>query len=94
MTHAQRDGLLLAGSALIGMLLMNSPLAAGFQRLQELPVQVGFGPYVLAKPLELWINDFLMAIFFLLVGIEIKHEWQSGALATPQARIPNTATVE
>ena len=87
MTHAQRDGLLLAGSALIGMLLMNSPLAAGFGRLQELPVQVGFGPYVLAKPLELWINDFLMAIFFLLVGIEIKHEWHSGALATPQARI-------
>jgi Na+:H+ antiporter, NhaA family len=87
MNTAQRDGLLLAGSAVAGMAIMNSPLAAGAHELLALPLQVGVGDWVLAKPLELWINDFLMAIFFLLVGVEIKHEWQHGALATPQARM-------
>jgi NhaA family Na+:H+ antiporter len=87
MNTGQRDGLLLAGSAVVGMALMNSSWAAGMHRLLQWPVQVGLGEWVLAKPLELWINDFLMAIFFLLVGVEIKHEWQHGALATPQARV-------
>ncbi len=87
MDNARRDGLLLAGSAVAGMAIMNSPLADAAQRLLALPFQVGVGEWVLAKPLELWVNDFLMAIFFLLVGVEIKHEWTHGALATPQARV-------
>lgn len=86
MNNAQRDGLLLAGSAVAGMAVMNSPLAEGAHHLLALPLQVGLGDWVLAKPLELWINDFLMAIFFLLVGVEIRHEWRHGALASPQAR--------
>ena len=87
MNTAQRDGLLLAGSAVVGMVLMNSALADRVQQLLALPLQVGIGDWVLSKPIELWINDFLMAIFFLLVGVEIKHEWGHGALATPQARV-------
>lgn len=87
MNNARRDGLLLAASAAIGMAIMNSPWSGAFQQWLELPVQVGVGSYVLNKPLELWINDFLMAIFFLLVGVEIKHEWLHGALSTPQARV-------
>lgn len=87
MNNAQRDGLLLAGSAVTGMVVMNSPLAASAHELLALPLQVGVGDWMLVKPLELWINDFLMAIFFLLVGVEIKHEWGHGALATPQARV-------
>jgi Na+:H+ antiporter, NhaA family len=83
----QRDGLLLAGSAVLGMAVMNSPLAKGFEQLLLTPIQVGMGSAILQKPVELWINDFLMAIFFLAVGIEIKHEWQHGTLATPQARV-------
>jgi Na+:H+ antiporter, NhaA family len=86
MNNAQRDGLLLAASAVIGMALMNGPWASGFAQALSTPLQVGIGSAVLSKPLELWINDFLMAIFFLLVGIEIKHEWFHGALASPQAR--------
>ena len=87
MNTAQRDGMLLAASAVVGLALMNSPLADDMHHLLQLPLQVGVGDFVLAKPLELWINDFLMAIFFLLIGVEIKHEWGHGALATPQARV-------
>lgn len=87
MNRLQRDGILLAGSAVLGMALMNSPLATDFQQLLHTPVQLGIGSAILQKPVELWINDFLMAIFFLAVGIEIKHEWQHGTLATPQARV-------
>ena len=86
MNTVQRDGLLLAASAVVGMAVMNSPLAGGFQSLLETPLQIGVGTAVLAKPIELWINDFLMAIFFLAIGIEIKHEWLHGSLATAQAR--------
>lgn len=87
MTAAQRDGLLLAASAVIGMALMNSPWAQAFEDLLEQPLSLGWELWVLSKPVELWINDFLMAIFFMVVGIEIKHEWQRGALSTAQARI-------
>lgn len=82
----RRDGILLAASAMVGMAIMNSPLAGSFQSLLETPLQIGLGTAILAKPIELWINDFLMAIFFLAVGIEIKHEWLYGSLATAQAR--------
>jgi Na+:H+ antiporter, NhaA family len=87
MNATQRDGLLLAASAAVGMALMNSPWAAGFEHLLQTPLSIGYGSAVLQKPVELWINDFLMAVFFLAVGIEIKHEWLHGALATPQARV-------
>ncbi len=87
MNTAQRDGLLLAASAAIGLVIMNSPWAAGFERGLTTPLQIGVGSAVLSKPLELWINDFLMAIFFLLVGIEIKQEWTQGSLATREARV-------
>ena len=87
MNTAQRDGLLLAASAVLGMVMMNSPWAGAFEHTLQTPVQIGIGSAVLQKPIALWINDFLMAIFFLAVGIEIKHEWQHGALSTPQARV-------
>lgn len=87
MSTAQRDGVLLAASAVIGMALMNSPLAPGFAALLDTRFGISLGSYSLDKTVAHWINDGLMALFFLIVGIEIKHEWYHGSLATPQARV-------
>jgi Na+:H+ antiporter, NhaA family len=87
MSTAQRDGLLLAASAVIGLALMNSPLAHSFSAILQSSVSLGITPLALSKTVLHWINDGLMAIFFLLVGIEIKHEWRHGSLTTAQARI-------
>jgi Na+:H+ antiporter, NhaA family len=80
MNKVQRDGLLLAASAVIGMEVMNSPWAAAFAQFLHTPVWAGVS-------VKLLINDALMVIFFLAVGIEIKHEWLHGALASAQARV-------
>ena len=75
-------GILLIAAAALAMLLANSPLASLYDGFRELPVQVRVGRLDLAKPLLLWINDGLMAIFFLLVALEIKREVLSGQLSS------------
>ena len=75
-------GILLIAAAALAMILANSPLAALYDGFRELPVQVRIGRLDLAKPLLLWINDGLMAIFFLLVALEIKREVLSGQLSS------------
>lgn len=75
-------GILLIGAAVLAMLLANSPLSPFYDGFRELPVQVRVGQLNLAKPLLLWINDGLMAIFFLLVALEIKREVLSGQLSS------------
>jgi NhaA family Na+:H+ antiporter len=75
-------GILLIGAAVLAMILANSPLASIYEGFRGLPVQVRVGELNLAKPLVLWINDGLMAIFFLLVALEIKREVVSGQLSS------------
>ncbi|HEY4582280.1 MAG TPA: Na+/H+ antiporter NhaA [Lysobacter sp.] len=75
-------GIVLIVAAVVAMLCANSPLAEGYESFRQLPVAVRFGSFELAKPLLLWINDGLMAIFFLLVALEIKREATSGQLAS------------
>ncbi len=87
-------GLLLIASAALALILSN----AGFQELYEsivyMPVEVRAGPVALGKPLLLWINDGLMSIFFLLVGLEVKREILEGELSTPsQVVLPAAAAV-
>lgn len=60
----------------------NSPWGDSYETLWEIPVVVGVGGFVIDKPLLLWINDGLMAIFFFLVGLEIKREILAGELAS------------
>ncbi len=75
-------GILLIAAAILAMLCANSPLSSLYDGFRELPVQVRVGQLNLAKPLLLWINDGLMAIFFLLVALEIKREVLSGQLSS------------
>jgi NhaA family Na+:H+ antiporter len=74
-------GLLLILSAALALACANSPFASLYEGFRALPVSVAFGNWSLAKPALLWINDGLMAVFFLLVALEIKREMLTGQLA-------------
>jgi NhaA family Na+:H+ antiporter len=74
-------GILLIAAALLALLCANSPLEEFYDGFRDMPVAVVFGDLQIAKPLLLWINDGLMAVFFLLVSLEIKREALTGQLA-------------
>ncbi|MDI9238691.1 Na+/H+ antiporter NhaA [Lysobacter sp. LF1] len=74
-------GIVLIAAALLAMVAANSPLAPFYEAFRNLPVHLRVGDFEIAKPLLLWINDGLMAVFFLLVALEIKREMLSGQLA-------------
>ena len=74
-------GILLMAAALLAMFCANSFLAEYYELLLSTPVEVRVGALEIAKPLLLWINDGLMALFFFLVGLELKRELIEGELA-------------
>jgi Na+:H+ antiporter, NhaA family len=74
-------GLVLLFCAVAALTWSNSPWSDSYFNLWQTPFTIGFGDSTISKPLLLWINDFLMAIFFLLVGLEIKREILVGELA-------------
>jgi NhaA family Na+:H+ antiporter len=87
-------GLGLAMATLAALLVANSALEPYYTALLHLTGEVRIGSIGLAKPLEHWINDGLMAIFFLLVGLEIKREACEGALASlRKAALPVIAAI-
>ncbi|WP_115717399.1 Na+/H+ antiporter NhaA [Gallaecimonas mangrovi] len=86
-TPDTRGGTLLILAALVAMLLANSPLAPFYEKWLATPLAVQAGPLVVDKPWLAWVNDGLMAIFFLLIGIEVKHEMVSGALSSPKKAV-------
>ncbi len=75
-------GMLLLLAAILAMLVANSPLANAYNAFLELPVALQVGALAIDKPLLLWVNDGLMAIFFFLVGLEIKREVMEGELSS------------
>ncbi len=77
------SGILLLLASVLAMVAENSPLDLYYNALLETPVAVRFGEFEIAKPLLLWINDGLMAIFFFLIGLEIKREFLAGELSDP-----------
>ncbi|MET0192404.1 MAG: Na+/H+ antiporter NhaA [Hyphomicrobiaceae bacterium] len=92
--HEAAAGLVLMAAALAALLIDNSPLSWLYSLFLDTPVAVRVGPLSLDKPLLLWINDGLMAVFFFLVGLEIKRELVQGELSTiSQATLPALAAV-
>ncbi|HEY9540669.1 MAG TPA: Na+/H+ antiporter NhaA [Luteimonas sp.] len=75
------SGILLIAAALIALVCANTPLNDLYEAFREVPVEVGIGELRIDKPLLLWINDGLMAMFFLLVALEIKRETLGGQLS-------------
>jgi len=77
------SGILLMGAAVLAMLAANSPAAGLYAYFLDTPVEVRIGALQIAKPLFLWVNDGLMAVFFFLVGLELKREILEGELSRP-----------
>ena len=75
-------GILLLAAAVIAMLIANSPLANLYGELLDTTVAIQVGALSIDKPLLLWVNDGLMAVFFFLVGLEIKREVMEGELSS------------
>lgn len=89
-------GVLLAVATVAALIVSNSPWSASYDAFRNLPgeVRIGHDVLLLSKPLVLWVNDLWMAVFFLLVGLEIKRELMVGELSTPrQAMLPAVAAL-
>lgn len=80
-------GILLVMSALLAIFLANTPLSIYYNMLLDTPVLIQVGALEVGKPLLLWVNDGLMAIFFLLVGLELKREFVEGELSDKKSII-------
>ena len=76
------SGILMLTAAIIAMLAANSPLADLYSELLDITVAVQVGALSISKPLLLWVNDGLMAVFFFLIGLEIKREVMEGELSS------------
>src|SRR5690242_20235943 len=92
--HEAAGGIVLMLASALALLLANSPLAGFYDLLLSLHGTVRIGNLGIEKPLLLWINDGLMAIFFLLVGLEIKRELLAGQLSDrTRAILPAAAAI-
>ena len=96
--HITSNGTIAAGvmvcSALLALIVANSALFEPVHKVFAMHIGISFGTIGLFMPLETFINDFLMSIFFLLVGIELKYEMVVGELRRPrQAMLPMLAAV-
>ena len=88
------SGILLIFATILALALKNSMFSEVYAAFLRTPVEVRFADLHIAKPLLLWINDGLMAIFFLLIGLEVKREFIEGQLSTPsQVALPGIAAI-
>ncbi|WP_271009162.1 Na+/H+ antiporter NhaA [Paucibacter sp. B51] len=94
------SGIILACAAVLALIISNSPWGEAYQAFTRIPGEVRIGDgaggtaLLLAKPLLVWVNDLWMAVFFFLVGLEIKREFVAGELASRrQAVLPAVAAL-
>ncbi len=74
-------GIMLVTASIVALVVANSSLDGLYQNFLSFPVHIGIADFAIKKPLVLWINDGFMAIFFLLVGLELKREFIEGQFA-------------
>lgn len=87
-------GIILFTAAVAALVIDNSPISGIYRDFLQVPVHVKVGALELYKPLVLWVNDGLMAIFFLMVGLEIKREFIEGELSSvQQALLPGIGAI-
>jgi Na+:H+ antiporter, NhaA family len=87
-------GVVLLLAAAAALIWANSPASESYQQFWNAPLTIGLGGSVLAQPLHFWINDALMTVFFLVVGMEIRREIYEGALSSLRlAALPLAAAI-
>jgi Na+:H+ antiporter, NhaA family len=82
--NSTTSGIILFSSAFIALVISNSPWGDAYHHFWETTFTIGFGDMVLSKSLHHWINDGLMAVFFFVVGLELKREIVAGELSDPK----------
>ncbi len=88
------SGIVLLVAAAIALIWANSPWASSYHHLWHTPLSIGLGDAVFSQSLHFWINDALMTVFFLVVGMEIRREIHEGALSNlQQASLPIMAAL-
>ena len=88
------SGILLIIAAVLAMILKNSQFADVYEAFLDTPVEIRIGELYIAKPLFLWVNDLLMAVFFFMIGMEVKREIMVGELSSPsQVTLPLIAGI-
>jgi NhaA family Na+:H+ antiporter len=75
-------GIVLFASVILAIIWVNSPFKESYHHLWEINFSLGFDNQTLSHPLHIWINDGLMAIFFFVIGLELKREFMAGELST------------
>ncbi|MDQ6995291.1 MAG: Na+/H+ antiporter NhaA, partial [Mariprofundaceae bacterium] len=87
-------GILLIFITILALILQNSALSDIYSSFLHTHVEIRFGHLQIAKPLILWVNDGLMAIFFFLIGLEVKREIMEGHLSSmKQIALPGIAAL-
>ena len=94
LTVEAASGMMLLGATAVALLWANSPWAHSYQALWQARLALGHAGFVPAQPLHFWVNDGLMTIFFLVVGLEIRRELHDGALCDPRiATLPVVSAI-
>jgi NhaA family Na+:H+ antiporter len=81
------SGLVLLLAAAVALVWANSPFAHSYEALWHLPLSLGLAHYLPVHDLHFWVNDALMTVFFLVVGLEIRREIHAGALSNPKVAL-------
>jgi Na+:H+ antiporter, NhaA family len=88
------SGIVLFLGVVIALIWVNSPFSESYHHIWDIEFSFGFDKNVLSHPLHLWINDGLMAIFFFVIGLELKREFIAGELSTlSKASLPMVAAL-